>query len=66
MLWSPKSRPPLLVAGIKLRTYTGGIIKIYATSEVLVNHQGNEEKLPLVIVESEGPNLLGRHWIGTW
>ena len=44
-------------------TYTGDTIKIYETCEVVVNHQGDEEKLPLVIVESEGPNLLRRDWL---
>ena len=65
-LWSPKSRPPLHVAGIKLKMYTGCTIKIYGTCEVVVNHQGDEEKLPLIIVESEGPNLLGRDWLMDW
>ena len=62
-LWSPKSRPPLHAAGIKLKKYTGWTIKIYGTCEVVVNHQGDEEKLPLVIVESERPNLLRRDWL---
>ena len=61
--WSPKSRPPLHAAGIESKTYTRDTIKIYGTCEVVVNHQGNEEKLPLVIVESEGPNLLRRDWL---
>ena len=30
---------------------------------MLVNHQGNQKKLPLLIVESEGPNLRGRDWL---
>ena len=62
-LWSPKSRSPLHAAGIKLKKYTGWTIKIYGTCEVVVNHQGDEEKLPLVIVESERPNLLRRDWL---
>ena len=28
-----------------------------------MNHQGNQEKLTLLIVESEGPNPLGRDWL---
>ena len=59
----PRSRPPLWAAGIKLKTYIEGIIKNCGTCEVLVNHQGNQKKLPLLIVESEGPNLLGRDWL---
>ena len=64
-LWSPKSRPPLHVARIKLKTYTGEMNKIYGLFEVVVNHQGEEERLLLVIVESEGPNLLKRDWLST-
>ena len=62
-LWSLKNRLPLHAAGTKLKKYTGGTIKIYGTCEVVVNHQGDEEKLPLVIVESERPNLLRRDWL---
>ena len=64
-LWSPKSRPPLHVARIKLKTYTGEMNKIYGLFEVVVNHQGEEERSLLVIVESEGPNLLKRDWLST-
>ena len=64
-LWSPKSRPPLHVARIKLKTYTREMIKIHGPYEVVVNHQGEEERLLLVIVESEGPNLLRRDWLST-
>ena len=41
-LWSPKSRPPLHVARIKLKTYTREMIKIYGPFEVVVNHQGKK------------------------
>ena len=64
-LWSPKSRPPLHVARIKLKTYTGEMIKIYGPFEMVVNHQGEEERLLLVIVESKGPNLLRKDWLST-
>ena len=43
-LWSPKSRPPLHVARIKLKTYTREMITIYGPFEVVVNHQGGEER----------------------
>ena len=41
-LWSPKSRPPLHVVRIKLKTYTGEMNKIYGLFEVVVNHQGKK------------------------
>ena len=56
-LCNQKSRLPLHAARINWKTYTGEMIK------VVVNHQGDEERLPLVIVESKGPNLLRRDWL---
>ena len=56
-LCNQKSRLPLHAARIKWKTYTGEMIN------VVINHQGDEERLPLVIVESEGPNLLRRDWL---
>ena len=32
---------------------------------MVVNHQGEEERLLLVIVESKGPNLLRKDWLST-
>ena len=49
-LWSPKSRPPLHVARIKLKTYTGEMIKIYGPFELVMNHEGEEGRLLLVII----------------
>ena len=56
-LCSQKSRLPLHPARINWKTYTGEMIK------VMVNRQGDEEILPLVIVESKGPNLFRRDWL---
>ena len=55
-LCNQKSRLPLHATRINWKTYTGEMIK------VVVNHQG-DERLPLVIVESKGPNLLRRDWL---
>ena len=59
-LCSLKTRPPLYAARIKLKTYTGE-----RRSKSMVNHQREEERLPLVIVESKEPNLLRRDWLTT-
>ena len=65
-LCSPKSRLPLHAARINWKTYTVETINIYGICKVVVNHQGDEERLPLVIVESKGPNLLRRDWLMKW
>ena len=65
-LCSPKSRLPLHAARINWKTYTGETINIYGICKVVVNHQGDEERLPLVIVVSKGPNLLRRDWLMKW
>ena len=56
-LCNQKIRLPLHAARINWKTYTGDMIK------VVVNHQGDEERLPFVIVESKGPDLLRRDWL---
>lgn len=48
----------------KLRTYTGEIIPVKVTREVLVKHNGQNKVFPLVITEGEGPSLMGRNWLG--
>ena len=62
-LCNQKSRLPLHAARIKWKTYTVEIINIYGICKVVVNHQGDEERLLLDIVESKGPNLLRRDWL---
>ena len=53
-LCNQKSRLPLHAAKINWKTYTGEMIK------VVVNHQSDEDRLPLVIVKSKEPNLHRR------
>ena len=47
-LCNQKSRLPLHAARINWKTYTGGTINIYGICKVVVSHQGDEERLPLV------------------
>ena len=46
---------------IMLQTYTGEQVKVLGEIEVLV--EGQEKKLPLVVVNGQGPSLLGRNWL---
>ena len=65
-LCNQKSRLPLHAARINWKTYTVETINIYGICKVVVNHQADEERLPLVIVEFKGPNLLRRDWLMKW
>ena len=46
---------------ILLRTYTGGSLKPLGTADVMV--RGYSTTLPLLVVATEGPSLLGRNWL---
>ena len=50
----------------KLRTYTGEMLDIAGTVQVNVQHGANcAEDLPLMIVDMDGPTLLGRNWLSS-
>ena len=50
----------------KLRTYTGEMLDIAGTVQVNVQHGANGAvDLPLMIVEMDGPTLLGRNWLSS-
>ena len=46
-----------------LRTYTREVIRVRGKIEVEVQYGRRQVKLPLVVVEGSGPNLLGRDWL---
>lgn len=51
---------------VKLRTYTGEEIPIKGQCEVQVagdDIQGPGKILPVIVVEGDGPNLIGRDWL---
>ena len=49
---------------VNLRTYTGEVIKVVGELSVVVQHGHLEaKKIPLIIVEGDGPPLLGRNWL---
>ena len=46
-----------------LRAYTGECVPVVGKIKVHANVAGHAAFLPLLVVESSGPNLLGRNWI---
>ena len=53
----------LLKSRKKLTTYLGEQIPVAGTANVSVLHNGTQNNLQLVVVKSDGPNLVGRNWI---
>ena len=46
---------------MRLRTYTGEMIKVVGAIDVEVNvHLGERKQLPLLVVQGDGHSLLGR------
>lgn len=61
--WKEPLSPELKPVQIKLETYTGEPIKVIGAAYVDVMYHQQRKKLPLIVVEGEGPNLLGRGWL---
>ena len=47
-----------------LQTYTAEIVAVVGDCNVKVIYGEQKAKHPLVLVEGEGPPLLGRNWLG--
>lgn len=52
-----------LESSIKLKTYTGEVVKPWGVIEADVAYEGSESRLPLLIVTGNTPTLLGRNWL---
>ena len=48
---------------VSLKTYTGEPIKLVGNLHVRVQYQGQQARLVLIVVEGNGPSLLGRNWL---
>lgn len=59
-LWPNRSKAPSMV---RLQSYSAEPISVVGSIEVAVEYQEQSAELPLVIVEGNGPTLLGRHWL---
>ncbi len=55
--------PELKDCSLSLTTYTGESVKILGATDVIVQHGNQVRELPVVVVSTDGPNLLGRGWI---
>ena len=62
-LWPVRSSPALLPTKTKLRTYTGEQINVMGTISANVQFKEQQETLPLLVVEGDGPSLMGRDWL---
>jgi hypothetical protein len=47
----------------KLRTYTGEEILVLGSLVVEVQYNEQKESLTLLVIDSKGPNLMGRDWL---
>ena len=48
----------------QLQTYTGQLVEILGTTTVQAKYGEQLLQLPVHVVNGEGPNLLGRDWLG--
>ena len=62
-LWPAATRPPLSPSDARLHTDSGELIKVLGTTTVTVRYRGQVKQLPLLIVPTDGPSLLGRDWL---
>ena len=54
---------PLQPSDTVLRTYSGETITILGSLNVTVQYEAQSFILPLIVVQGDGPSLLGRNWL---
>lgn len=54
---------PLERCQTRLNTYSGERINVCGSMNVDVRCEGQSHKVPLIVVDSKGPNLFGRDWL---
>ena len=62
-LWLAATRPPLSLSEARLHTYSGELIKVLGVTSVTVRYRSQVKQLPLLIVPTDEPSLLGRDWL---
>lgn len=62
-IWKTNKLSTLRPIKIKLETYTGDPVKVMGATRVRVKYKQQEVSLPLVVVEGDGPSLIGRSWL---
>ncbi|XP_062374782.1 uncharacterized protein K02A2.6-like [Sardina pilchardus] len=73
-LWRATEAPALKKTNIRLRTYTGECIPLLGAIDVDIDYEGQKASVSLLVVQGEGPSLLGRdllqkirlHWGEIW
>ena len=55
--------PTLEKSSVILRTYTGENLSILGSITVVATYNNQTNKLPLLVVKGNGPNLMGRDWL---
>ena len=58
-----QSPPPLRTTQIRLKTYTGEVLKVEGEATVTVCYKDQCKDLPIVVVAGSGPSLFGRDWL---
>jgi len=61
--WDKSETPIFQPSNVKLHTYTGEMITVVGCIQVRVDHNGQSKELQLLVVQGEGPSLLGRDWL---
>ena len=62
-LWSSQDAPVLKPDNVKLLTYTGEVVKTEGTISVRVTYKNQKKELDLLVVQGNGPSLMGRDWL---
>ncbi|KAI4895675.1 hypothetical protein NFI96_020671 [Prochilodus magdalenae] len=62
-MWKKGTVPELDHSSLQLKTYTGEKLGVLGRIQVTVEYEGATKILPLIVVEGDGPNLLGRAWL---
>ena len=57
---SAKKKLEMKPAHVKLRTYTGELVKVLGTVYGVVKYEGQENELSTLVVQGSGPSLFGR------
>ena len=50
-------------SSVHLTTYGGEPLSVFGEIVIDVAHGDNKAKLPLLVVDKDGPSLLGRNWL---
>ena len=50
-------------SSVRLTTYGGELLSVFGELIVDVVHGDNKARLPLLVIDKDGPSLLGRNWL---